>query len=404
MQSIRCVQAADSSGSATIASALIHIKVRGFDTKAERQGTAAAIIIPCARSLSPFFYSFTMYFLWPLVTLLLTHDFLVTALSPLEPRDGLCGKAFPHLKSEKLTVDDKWNLDEVIWGIDGIQETEYGGTAGFDPNNSGESSISTPSLPSFVNYSTDILPVAVEESPFDQFHVTATLRYPWSTIGRIFFRRFRGDKGGWCTGTLVGKNLLLTASHCFPWNYSPRRWMRFVPGFGHGKRHAEPFGSSYISQCRGVKNTLNVTGIDYVICRLCEPLGERVGWMGTAWWKDTQTYVNRSWLSSGYPVEPLKGMAQMLVTNLTLDGIDPHGEIGVELESKVFASPGWSGGPLWGYIDGQPTIVGVCSGGERSCSEQPGGCFMANRSDPYHDVSAGGKLMTELVRYGKTHW
>lgn len=348
-----------------------------------------------------------MHLIWPLVTLFLLQDSLVTAVIPLEPKGGgLCGKAFPDLRAEGLTVDEKWNLipGDATWEFEGIQESEYGGTLGFSPNTSKESNTTAPYHFDIKSYGTDIALVSIEGSPFDQFRVTATIGYPWSTIGRIFFRRFRGDKGGWCTGTLVGKNLLLTASHCFPWNYGARRWMRFVPGFGHGKTQAEPFGSSYVSQCRGVKNTLNVTGLDYVICKLCEPLGERAGWMGTAWWKDTQAYVKGPWLSSGYPTEPFKGMTQMLVTNLTLDGVDPHGEIGVELESKVFASAGWSGGPMWEYIDGRPTIVGICSGGERSCSEQPGGCFMANLSDPYHDVSAGGKLMTELVRYGQKHW
>ncbi|EZF32379.1 hypothetical protein H109_00834 [Trichophyton interdigitale MR816] len=349
-----------------------------------------------------------MHFIWPLVTLFLPQDSLVTAVIPLEPQgNGLCGKAFPDLQAQGLTVDEKWSLSpgDATWEFEGTQEkSEYGSTPGFNPNAGNESNITTPFHFDIRSYGTDIGPVSIEGSPFDQFRVTATIGYPWATIGRIFFRRFRGDKGGWCTGTLVGRNLLLTASHCFPWNYGARRWMRFVPGFGHGEKQAEPFGSSYVSQCRGVKNTLNVTGLDYVICKLCEPLGERVGWMGTAWWKDTQAYVKRPWLSSGYPTEPFKGMTQMLVTNLTLDGVDPHGEIGVELESKVFASAGWSGGPMWEYIDGHPTIVGICSGGERSCSEQPGGCFMANLSDPYHDVSAGGKLMTELVRYGQRHW
>ncbi|KAF3491928.1 uncharacterized protein GIQ15_01445 [Arthroderma uncinatum] len=345
-----------------------------------------------------------MHSIWPFLTLLLSFESLVTAASLIQPRGGLCGNAFPHLKSEKLTVDDKWNLAETIWSFEAMQDAEFGGTPAFNPNSENESDVSLSHPFGFRNYSGSILPVTVEGSSFDQYQVTATIGYPWSTIGRIFFRRFRGDKDGWCTGTLVGKNLLLTASHCFPLDYGPRRWMRFVPGFGHGKKNAEPFGGSYVSQCRGVKNTHNVTGIDYVICMLCEPLGERMGWMGTVWWKDMQTYANRSWHSSGYPIEPLKGAAQMLIANLTLDNVDPHGEIGVELESKVYASPGWSGGPLWGYINGEPTIVGVCSGGERSCSEQPGGCFMANESDPYHDVSSGGKLMTELVQYGKSHW
>jgi hypothetical protein len=93
--------------------------------------------------------------------------------------------------------------------------------------------------------------------------VLDTNAYPWSTIGRVDFQRYHGDNGGWCTASLVGKDLILTASHCFPWGFNKTRWMRFVPGYSYGK---EPYGGSFISRCRGVRNTFNVTGIDYIVC------------------------------------------------------------------------------------------------------------------------------------------
>ncbi|QSS49460.1 hypothetical protein I7I53_09814 [Histoplasma capsulatum var. duboisii H88] len=231
--------------------------------------------------------------------------------------------------------------------------------------------------------------------------VVSPMTYPWNTIGRLFFQRSNIDNGGWCTGSLVGRNLILTASHCFPWGYGRNRWMRFSPGFGNG---VEPYGSSYVSQCRGVKNTFNVTGIDYIVCQLCEPLGDLTGWMGTKWWKDGDSYMGRPWRSSGYPTDAFQGNEQMLLSNITLLNVDFHGRLGKELETRVFASPGWSGGPMWEYIDGQPTIVGVCSGGEKDCSEEVGGCNGIKDSSLYHDVSAGGRLMTDLVAYGLAHW
>jgi hypothetical protein len=94
----------------------------------------------------------------------------------------------------------------------------------------------------------------------------------------------------------------------------------------------------------------------------------------------------------------------MLLSNITLTDIDYHGSYGRELESDVFASAGWSGGPMWEYINGEPKIVGVCSGGEKDCSEQVGGCNGNEDVSTYHDVSSGGKLMTDLVLFGITHW
>ncbi|KAK2764260.1 hypothetical protein FQN54_008952 [Arachnomyces sp. PD_36] len=225
--------------------------------------------------------------------------------------------------------------------------------------------------------------------------------YPWNTIGRVFFRRSKEDRGGWCTASLVGKNLLLTASHCFPWGQGAERSMWFSPGYNN---KTEPYGGSYVSQCRGINNTFNVTGVDYIVCHLCEPLGEKTGWMGTHWWRDNLPYFDGEWRSSGYPIDSFRGQAQMLMSTVNLTDIEDHGREGKELETNVFASPGWSGGPLWGYIDGEAKIVGVCSGKEKDCSEHVPGCVETGNSYTYHDVSAGGKLMTDLVRYGLAHW
>ncbi|KAL1969349.1 hypothetical protein VTN77DRAFT_9542 [Rasamsonia byssochlamydoides] len=230
-----------------------------------------------------------------------------------------------------------------------------------------------------------------------------TNAYPWSTIGRVDFKRFQGDNGGWCTASLVGSNLILTASHCFPWGFNQTRWMRFAPGYRYGN---EPYGGSFVSRCRGVRNTSNVTGIDYIVCHLCEPLGETAGWMGTRWWAEPKEYMLRSWRSSGYPADSLGGRAQMLRSDIHLNNVDLHFDKGHELESDIYASAGWSGGPMWGYVAGVPKIVGVCSGSEKDCSERVDGCTIFDDLDDNssHDVSAGGRLMSDLIAYAMAQW
>jgi hypothetical protein len=65
---------------------------------------------------------------------------------------------------------------------------------------------------------------------------------------------------------------------------------------------------------------------------------------------------------------------------------------GLELETAAFTDHGRSGGPLWGWLDGGPRIVGVCSGREKDLL------------DPTRSVFAGGGYLLDLIRYGLTNW
>ena len=68
----------------------------------------------------------------------------------------------------------------------------------------------------------------------------ADMTYPWNTIGRVFVGQ-APDFVNWTesgTGVLVGKNLILTASHICPWDVA-NPWMRFVPNYLDG---TEPYG------------------------------------------------------------------------------------------------------------------------------------------------------------------
>ena len=127
---------------------------------------------------------------------------------------------------------------------------------------------------------------------------------------------------------------------------------------------------------------------DSAILRLFNPLGERVGWMGSYWSSDDEFYTGReSWLAIGYPGNTPHPSTEFLIPIEDVDESDG----GYQLECEPFSSPGWSGGPLWGWIDDQPKFVGVLSGNEDEWGDD-------------HSIAAGGDNMVGLVKYAWSNW
>ena len=211
--------------------------------------------------------------------------------------------------------------------------------------------------------------------------------WPWCTVGRVFYghgTNLAHNNAG--TGVLVGRDLLLTASHLAPWGERPGNWwMHFVPAYSNGTPYL--MGSSYVRSFYGVRNEGDgdVTGLDYVICKLYEPLGDQCGWMGTQSWGNTDAYYSYDWISVGYPETFFVGELPAVQFAIGIKDIDGDGD-GLELETVDFTAHGWSGGPLWNRINGDPKVVGVLSGREK------------DGLDPRRSVFAGGHHMVSLVK------
>jgi V8-like Glu-specific endopeptidase len=229
--------------------------------------------------------------------------------------------------------------------------------------------------------------------------------YPFSCIGKLFVGANNNFTAPLWTGSaaLVGRNVLLTASHCAPWNETgtdalPGWWMRFVPAYNNG---SEVFGDSYVREFYGIPNKDNVTGLDYVVCRLYTSLGDTLGYLGSQSWPSNASYMPpNSWTSVGYPGDAKNGQVMMIERRINLHQVDPEGGSGRELESHTFSTPGWSGGPMFGTLDKETRCVGVLSGRE---FENDGltGVFAGAH---WHSVSAAGAAMNELIKYGRENW
>jgi V8-like Glu-specific endopeptidase len=245
--------------------------------------------------------------------------------------------------------------------------------------------------------SAHLIQLGAPRAVVDRQVLTNEQTYPWRTVGKIFVgQNLNFGSTIWVgSGVLVGPNLLLTASHVVPWDRGGW-WMRFVPAFNTG---VEPFGFSYVEQCRGIRNIDDVTGLDYVVCRLYTRLGDSVGWMGTYGSSGDSFYQNRGWTSVGYPVNTLGGQVPTVEDNIAIVDVDDESGGGKELESHVYSSGGWSGGPLWGFLSAgaDPRVVGVVSGREEEFDFFS--FFTAT-----HTVNAGGLHMVNLVKYGIANW
>src|SRR5262249_48560569 len=159
-----------------------------------------------------------------------------------------------------------------------------------------------------------------------------------------------------------------------PWS------MKFTPGL---RDSAAPFGSSFVDAFRGVRDFDGHPGLDYVICKLFTRLGDRAGWMGTQAFGNQDKYKDFAWVSVGYPTDAFTGLRPVVEPLVPVADWDSD-EDGVELETHTFATAGWSGGPLWGFLaPNNPKVVGVMKGEEREFSLWD---FFTERND----ISAGG--------------
>ena len=246
------------------------------------------------------------------------------------------------------------------------------------------------------------------------------MQYPWSCIGRVEAApKGSSDYQGVGTGTLVAPNMVLTASHILEVRLLAEWSYRFVPAYKGGPQPKDPTGGLQVSAnftgrfitgnpsgnpaAGGVSN--NVNGWDFVICELHKPLGDYWGHLGVRSGGKESLYQAHRWFSVGYP-QGLGGSNPIRFPGIDIQDVDDdkYNTKEIETDDYVFEdffpgghtfSPGWSGGPLLGVVEGAWWVVGVMSGRE------PDGVFdLINGVN----VFAGGRRLIDVHQKAHLDW
>lgn len=188
-------------------------------------------------------------------------------------------------------------------------------------------------------------------------------RYPYNTIGRIFFTKPNGNRAA-CTGTLVAKNIVLTNGHCVVDKNTSQIYtnIKFYPGYHDGSASIGYSTVKSVSYSNGYVN--KTSGTDWAFLVLNRPLGNQVGWMGlTKWnsdWKNKRMFSLAGYGSNSL-LHPFSGRWQ--TRNTVKCRVDIEAYSGRALMHDCDSGQGNSGSPLYTYFNGKPYIAGVNYGG-----------------------------------------
>ena len=102
--------------------------------------------------------------------------------------------------------------------------------------------------------------------------------FPWRTTGLI------RTAGGRCSGTTIGRRLVLTASHCINWGTGGANagWVTFTPGYYDGFAPWGEIAANQVIYWNQAPSSLTdrETAFDYVVLVMDDPIGATLGYPG----------------------------------------------------------------------------------------------------------------------------
>ncbi len=216
--------------------------------------------------------------------------------------------------------------------------------------------------------------------------------YPWVCIGRLI-----KPNGTWCTASLVGRSVILTANHSLRgfWEAGQplRERITFVPAsFDNVSLLGADWHALVTNIAAWATSIEDVDGYDMAICQLDQPMGEWLGTFGARAYDDD--WEDRAvWAHAGYPWDfSMGGHRPTFELGIAVRDDDGDSFDTLEVETRADSGSGQSGGPLWGVFGGDRQVIGTLSGIED------------NFGEPKNTLFAGGNGLVNLIRWGRENW
>jgi V8-like Glu-specific endopeptidase len=219
--------------------------------------------------------------------------------------------------------------------------------------------------------------------------------YPWTCVGKLLvWDDFSKPSPAWLgSGVLIGGRVVLTAGHMAPWG--SKNWaMQFVPAYYDGVSTLGAGASSWVSDYWGYNTNEQISAWDMIVLRLYTPLGNSFGYFGTKRY-DSAWEGGNYWTLAGYPaaVAGTNRPSRQMWWPVLDDDSDGSAD---ELEYEADATPGDSGGPVFGFWSGWPYAIGTHSGGEKST-------FLWWTVEDTN-IGCGGSALNSLVAWARSNW
>jgi hypothetical protein len=185
---------------------------------------------------------------------------------------------------------------------------------------------------------------------------------PWSACGRIEGRGYTGS------GVMVGPRHVLTARHNIVWTGGVMGPLRFQPHYYDGLHPR--FGQAAVTRVFFWKETNDPASLDeemafdLAVCVLDGELGTLTGYLKAAAW-DPAWNGQASLALLGYPGDVHSGQRPVFRGGGAIDSTTLVSQLGHDayvMYHRMDMAGGDSGGPLIGWIDKSPHVVGVVSG------------------------------------------